>query len=123
MHVFAFPFDLSLSQPMSFPSFTFPFVSLISLVGELESGCLELSGWLGLNHKPEKGLSTPKKQGSKFWGFFLGYNPGILICFADPLINAQPMSKDHETKFIEAFKLVTNDCPKPCITYRAKNGT
>lgn len=69
---FFFAFKLSLSQPTSFPSFTLPFVSLISLVGELVSGCLELSGRLELNQNTEKELSTLKEQESKLLGILFG---------------------------------------------------
>lgn len=47
---FAFPTNLSLSQPMSFLAFPLPVFSPILLLGEWASGCVGFGCCLGLNH-------------------------------------------------------------------------
>lgn len=48
--IFAFPIKLSLSQSMTFPAFTLPILSLISLVWEWARACVVLGCWLELTH-------------------------------------------------------------------------
>jgi len=51
---FALPVKLSLSQPMSFLTFTLPVLSLIPPRAEQASGCVGLSCRPGLNHHSQE---------------------------------------------------------------------